>query len=321
MLRFEYSAGAFVYVLENGKPLFLILKREKDHDIPKGHIEKGETALDAAKREVKEETGLAPLFVPYFAITTKYFFYKGKAKVMKTVKFFIAKSNTKKVKISYEHIGYSWLSYEDAIKTSEYKDIKEAMPKVMAYIERFESMLELDHEYAELPYKTNNWQLSKRLVPGEGPLNASLMIVGQAPGVEEDAQLRPFVGRSGQLLTAMLKKSGIRRESAYVTSVVGFYPPKNREPTPIEIGMCLPFLKRKIEIIKPQFILLLGNVAIKALLGTGNVNRYHGSQIKKDAVTFLITFHPAAALRFNKIRTLFENDLKSFSRIIKQEIN
>ncbi|MGC8676172.1 MAG: uracil-DNA glycosylase family protein [Candidatus Micrarchaeia archaeon] len=314
-LRFEYSAGAFVYTIENGKLLFLVLKREKDHDIPKGHIEKGESAIEAAKREVKEETGLEPEFLPYFSLTTKYFFYDGKTKVLKTVKFFIAKSVTSKVTISSEHTGYSWLSYDEAMKTVEYKDLKEALPEVKDYIMRYEEVLKTNNEYSKLPNKTARWGLSKTFVPGEGPLNAEIMILGQAPGVQEDRQRRPFVGRSGQLLTELLSQAGIKREKAYITSVVGFYPPNNRAPTDEEIRQCMPFLEKLIKTIKPKHILLLGSIASKALLGSGSVSAMHGKTFRKGSIDYFVTFHPAAALRFKSIKALMETDLKNFASL------
>ncbi len=315
-MRFEYSAGAFVYYIEDGKPLFLLLKREKDTDIPKGHIEKGESAIEAAKREVKEETGLEPLFLPYFSVKTRYFFYEGKEKVMKNVKFFIAKSHTKEVKISFEHTGYSWLDKENMLEQASYKDIKEILPKIYDYVDRYEAMEKLNEEYAKLP-ENRSWQLSKNFVPGEGPLNASIVLVGQAPGRQEDEKRRPFIGRSGELLTEMLKKAGIRREEVYITSVVQFYPPGNREPSRKEIELCLPFLKRQLEIIKPKFVLLLGNVAAYALLGKESTSELHGKTVEKEGIVYFITFHPAAALRFPNIRIEMEKDIANFAEIVK----
>ncbi|MGC8547557.1 MAG: uracil-DNA glycosylase family protein [Candidatus Micrarchaeia archaeon] len=317
LIKFEFSAGAFVYLMKEGKPYLLVLRREKDYDIPKGHIEKGETAIEAAKREVKEETGLEPKFLPYFWLTTKYFFFEDKEKVFKTVKFFIAESNTDKVTISFEHIGYSWLTYEEAMNIIGYKDLKQILPEVYDYILRNEAMKKLNSEYAKLPEKANSWNLSRNFVPGEGPLNAETMLVGQAPGRNEDEQLRPFVGRGGQLLDKMLKAAKIDRQKAYITSVVQFYPPGNRVPTKDEIDMCLPFLKRQIEIVKPKFVILLGNVASGAVIGISSVNEKHGSSISKDGITYFVTFHPAAALRFKSIEAMMLEDLKKFGEEIK----
>ncbi len=303
--------------MKEGKPYLLVLRREKDYDIPKGHIEKGETAIEAAKREVKEETGLEPRFLPYFWLTTKYFFFEGKEKVFKTVKFFIAESNTDKVTISFEHIGYSWLTYEEVMNTIGYKDLKQILPEVYDYILRNEAMKKLNSEYAKLPEKASSWNLSRNFVPGEGPLNAEVMLVGQAPGRNEDEQLRPFVGRGGQLLDKMLKAAKIDRQKAYITSVVQFYPPGNRVPTKDEIDMCLPFLNRQIGIVKPKFVILLGNVASGAVIGISSVNAKHGSSISKNGITYFVTFHPAAALRFKSIEAMMLEDLKKFGEEIK----
>lgn len=309
-MKFEFSAGAFVYLIEDDKILMLLLRREKDYDIPKGHIEKGETALEAAKREVKEETGLEPEFLPFFSVTTKYFFYEGKEKVMKHVKFFIAKSNTKNVTISFEHKGYEWLTYAEFASKVTYKDLREILPEVYDYIKRNVLMEALNERYANLPEKSKGWQLSKNFVPGEGPLNARIMLVGQAPGRNEDVQRRPFVGRAGQLLDRLLRSAKIKREEVYITSVVQFYPPENRPPTSGEVALCLPFLKEQIEIIKPKLIVLLGNIASEALLGISNISQAHGKLIEREDVSYFITFHPAAALRFPDIARQLEEDFK-----------
>ncbi len=142
------------------------------------------------------------------------------------------------------------------------------------------------------------------------------MIIGQAPGAQEDAEKRPFVGRSGRLLDEILKKSGIKRQSAYITSVVQFYPPGNRLPTKEEIEFCKPFLERQIQIIKPSYILLLGNIASSALLGVSDISSNHGKIIKKEGIAFLLTFHPAAAIRSKTVKEEMQKDIKKFADFI-----
>ncbi|MHA1409753.1 MAG: uracil-DNA glycosylase [Candidatus Odinarchaeia archaeon] len=135
-------------------------------------------------------------------------------------------------------------------------------------------------------------------VPGEGPVDAKIMLVGQAPGREEDLTGRPFVGRSGKLLTEALNKIELKRKNVFITSVNKCYPPKNRPPTITEINACLPFLNAQIEVIQPKLIILLGRVAVNALLNTSeSLKKLHGRLIKKNNLLFLPTYHPAAILR------------------------
>ena len=317
-MRFEFSAGAIIYKIERGNVKFLFLISPKgDLDIPKGHIEKDEDSYSAAKREIKEESGLDVNFIPYFKYVNKYFFYENKEKILKTVTIFIAKvGENSKVKISWEHKGYKWLTFEEAIKEVNYKDMKVLLSAVNDYIQRYEAMEQLNKEYRKLS-DLKGWNLSKRFVPGEGPLNAKITLIGQAPGNEEDKQQRPFVGRSGKLLDEILKKSKIKRSEIYITSAVQFFPPANRVPTAKEIELCKPFLEKQIKIIKPKFIILLGSVASKATLGVENVDENHGKTVKKEGITYFITYHPAAALRFPEIKKRMYDDFEKFKKMIE----
>lgn len=318
MTTFEFSAGAFVYRKENQRIYFLLLQKDNgEYDLPKGHIEKGESAEIAARREIAEETGLRVDLMPYFHETTKYFFRRGRERISKQVKFFIADAKTKSVKISYEHKGYEWAEYETALEKLKFKDLVSLLPKVLSYIKRYDEMRMINEEYSEL-VKTPGWDLSSRLVPGEGRLDAQIMLVGQAPGDTEDRTLRPFVGRSGKLLDKMLRSAGLRRERCYITSVVQFFPPKNRLPNPKEVEMCLPFLRMQIDLIKPKFIVLLGSLASRSLLGMGEPELNHGKLVEKQGILYLITFHPAAALRFGEKIPLIENDLKGLADAMRK---
>ncbi|MEM3208756.1 MAG: uracil-DNA glycosylase family protein [Candidatus Micrarchaeaceae archaeon] len=320
-MRFEYSAGIFIYKKESGKRLFLFLKRDDGRlDIPKGHIEKGEKAYDAAIRETREETGMVPEVKPFFRQSYKYFFYEGKVKVLKSLTVFLGevRKGDDKVRISKEHTGYVWLDYNDAMLKASYKDTKELIKAADEYASRIDAMDALNEEYARLSEK-RGWGLSARFVKGEGPLDAKIMIIGQAPGANEDAQQRPFVGRSGQLLESMLRRAGMRREKVYITSVVQFFPPKNRQPTEGEIRECLPFLRRQIAIIAPKYVLLLGDTAGNALLGIGDVNKNHGKIFERDGIKFMLTFHPAAALRLKRLEHELLSDFRRFASISKEK--
>lgn len=154
-------------------------------------------------------------------------------------------------------------------------------------------------------------------VPGEGPSDAKLMFVGMAPGREEARTGRPFVGRSGRLLTEMLKSAGIDRKEAYITSPVKYYP-GDRNLRKKEIMHGASHLEKQIEAISPKMIVLMGNVAAEALLPDRRPSamRDHGKTIRRDGRTYFLTFHPAAALRFKKIRALMEEDLRRLKELI-----
>ncbi len=315
---FEFSSGAVIFRKDqDGKILFLLLEKANgEYDLPKGHIEKGESAVEAAKREITEETGLSVEFIPGFSIMTKYFFYKNKSKVLKKNKLFLAEVRSSKVTISPEHKGYSWLTFEEITEKIKYKNTKTLFKEASSYIRKKELMDKLNSEYAKLPSSEKIWNLSKRLVPGEGPLNASVMLVGQAPGKNEDESLRPFIGRSGKLLSSMMYKAGINRSDTYITSTVQFFPPANRLPTENEVALCMPFLMRQIEIIKPSFIITLGSLSGKVLAGVESIEKEHGRIIKRNPITYMVTYHPAAALRFKRVLELMSEDFKKFGREI-----
>jgi len=144
-MPFEKSAGAIIFRKEKGKNLFLLLKypalshrSKKDYwDFPKGHIEKGETEIEAVKREVKEETGIRDLkFIKGFKESIKYFFkYKGE-NIFKVVVFYLAETNTKDVRISFEHSGYKWLLYEEALEALSFQNAKEILKKANDFLSR-----------------------------------------------------------------------------------------------------------------------------------------------------------------------------------------
>ncbi len=314
---FEYSAGAFIF-LKAGKDFkILILKRDNgEYDIPKGHIEKGESSEQAAVREIREETGIIAALVPYFHADTHYFFKKGSNTVSKHVRFFISIAQGSNVKISDEHVGYEWLNLDDFKKKVKFKDILDIIPEVLDYYERYLRMRSLNEMYELLPDKNREWDLSRTMVPGEGPLNAEIMLIGQAPGRFEDEQRRPFIGRSGKLLDEMIKSAHLKRKELYITSTVQFFPPKNRIPTNEEIAICKEFLLQQINIIKPKFIILLGNIALGAVLGMKSVHMHHGSEITKDGINYMITLHPAAALRFKQSKEIMQQDFSKFGKDI-----
>jgi len=140
----EKSAGAIIFFDQGGKKEYLLLryagstKKAKDYwDFPKGHIEKGETEIETVKREIKEETGLEDIgFISGFKTSIRYFFRKQEKVIFKIVVFYLARAKTKNVKISFEHIGFKWLPYEEALKTVTYKNAKEVLKRAFQYLKR-----------------------------------------------------------------------------------------------------------------------------------------------------------------------------------------
>lgn len=160
-------------------------------------------------------------------------------------------------------------------------------------------------------YKTR-----KNAVPGEGPLDAKLFFIGEAPGAEEDKTGKPFVGRSGELLTSMIQDIELSRDQVFITSILKSRPPNNRKPETSEIEACRPYVEQQIEIINPGVIVLLGGVAISSIIGPWKVSDAHGRFYEANDRTFFMTYHPAAALRFPSIKEKMIDDFDT----LKSEI-
>ena len=132
-----------------------------------------------------------------------------------------------------------------------------------------------------------------------GTGSSGLCFVGEGPGADEDAEGQPFVGKAGQLLDRMIAAMGLSRDEVYVCNIVKCRPPKNRKPTPEEMGACMPFLKRQIELLAPSVIVALGATAVEGLLGvSGGITRLRGNwKLYKGTIAVMPTFHPAYLLR------------------------
>ncbi len=158
---------------------------------------------------------------------------------------------------------------------------------------------------------------AKNLVFADGNPQAKIVFVGEAPGRDEDLQGLPFVGRSGKLLDRMLAAIGLDRTSAYITNIIPWRPPGNRNPTPEEIALCLPFLERHLELVNPSIVVALGGVSAKQLLNTTDgIMRLRGKwkQLSigdRSDVPLLPTFHPAYLLRQPGQKRLAWQDLLS----------
>jgi uracil-DNA glycosylase len=155
---------------------------------------------------------------------------------------------------------------------------------------------------------------AKNLCFYRGAAQSPLMLVGEAPGRDEDLQGKPFVGRAGQLLDKMLTAIGLSEADVHITNVVYWRPPGNRTPTPQEVQVCLPFLERQVELVAPDFVLLLGGAAAKGVLGVADgIMRVRGkwreATLGERKVRALATLHPAYLLRTPSAKRLTWRDL------------
>ena len=164
---------------------------------------------------------------------------------------------------------------------------------------------------------------SGKAVPGEGNAYAKIVFMGEAPGREEAKVGRPFIGRSGKLLRNLIRQIGLREEDVYITSPVKYLPasptggPKRPTPSKSEIIHGTTHLTRQLDIINPKIVVLLGNVAYQSLISqSASINKYHGEVIEKDRRKYFLTFHPAAAIRFPKIRRLIYQDFAKIKKIM-----
>ena len=156
---------------------------------------------------------------------------------------------------------------------------------------------------------------AKNIVFGDGNINSEVMIIGEGPGANEDAEGKPFVGRAGKLLDKMLAAIQLDRNKVYISNVVNYRPPANRKPTEDEIERYLPFLKSHIEIIKPKILILLGSTALNTLIGNEVViskarGKWMQKEIGKTNPWIIASFHPAFLMRQPEQKKMAWIDLK-----------
>jgi DNA polymerase len=162
---------------------------------------------------------------------------------------------------------------------------------------------------------------ASRLVFGDGNPRARLMLVGEAPGREEDIEGRPFVGRSGKLLDLMLAAIGCDRSSAYIANIIPWRPPGNRTPTPQEAAVCLPFIRRQIALVDPDVLVMLGGPSSQALTGAKDgITKLRGRVASYDTgirtIRALATFHPAYLLRSPISKRLAWRDFRAVAAML-----
>jgi len=155
-------------------------------------------------------------------------------------------------------------------------------------------------------------------VPGEGPEDARIMFIGEAPGYHENRLGRPFVGAAGKFLEQLLASINMRREDVYICNVIKCRPPNNRDPLRLEIEACRPYLDRQIELIRPHLIVTLGRYSMARYLPKVSISRSHGAPVRVGDVVVLPMFHPAAALHQPKYKSYIEQDFLKIPKILAE---
>jgi uracil-DNA glycosylase family 4 len=157
-----------------------------------------------------------------------------------------------------------------------------------------------------------------RAVPGEGPENATLLFIGEAPGWHEDQQGRPFVGPAGKFLEELLASINLKREQVFIANVIKCRPPSNRDPLPGEIQACSKWLSKQIDMIQPKMIVTLGRYSMAKYFSNQSISQVHGKAKKQDNVIYYAMYHPAAALHQGSLRKTIESDMAKIPQILAQ---
>jgi len=174
-----------------------------------------------------------------------------------------------------------------------------------------------------LTEKLTGWKgcdLAKTANPvlGEGNPHAKVMFIGEAPGQKEDELKRPFVGASGKFLDDLLGNIGLTREDVYISNVVKFRPPENRDPTPEEKEQCMPWLMLEIALVQPRVIVTLGRHSLGHFFPAMTITEAHGKPFKlTDSMTLFPIYHPAAALHNGNLRSSLVSDFNALGEFLK----
>ncbi len=197
-----------------------------------------------------------------------------------------------------------------------------ASAKALGAEERRQALVQLYREVASCA-RCPLAETRTKAVFGAGNADADLMFVGEAPGAEEDRQGLPFVGRAGQLLSELLGEIGLTREDVFIANVLKSRPPGNRDPLPVEIEACKPYLWRQIELIEPRVIATLGNFATKLLSGNpAGITRVRGTpqihELGGRTVFLFPLLHPAAALRTPAMKETLREDFAALPALLTE---
>lgn len=165
-------------------------------------------------------------------------------------------------------------------------------------------------------------KIALHVVPGVGSATARLLFVGEAPGKKEDETGEPFVGAAGKFLNEMLASIGLNRNDIYITNVVKYRPPNNRDPLPEEVTACWPWLRAQVELINPEIIILLGRHALERFVPGKHISVEHGKAFRRTVpnlgtYVFFALYHPAAALYNGSMRETLMKDFQKIPKILR----
>ena len=280
--------------------------------LPGGRVDAGETVEKTILREVKEETGLDVEIVQRIGEYHEFGVQDG-IEYDYYPTCFLARPTGGKASRQEEEIEEirlfdvgeipENLAFEHANMIKDYKHTKQLM---------------IIHGEIRKCEKCQLHETRNHAVPGEGPVNARIMICGQAPGRKEDKEGRPFIGMAGEFLNKLLNTMKLEREKIFITSPIKCFPPNNRPPRSNELNACRPYLNEQIRIIKPKIIVALGKYALQTLLDRKEkVSSIHGNPQETNETIIFPTFHPAAATRFPKIREKISRDFKKLNDLLR----
>lgn len=157
----------------------------------------------------------------------------------------------------------------------------------------------------------------KNAVPGEGPIHAEIMFIGEGPGFHENEQGRPFVGAAGKYLEELLASIGMHRDQVFITNVVKCRPPGNRDPYPLEVETCTSnYLERQIQAISPRVIVTLGRHSMSMFLPNAKISNVHGQAVQVKGRLIVPMYHPAAALHQQSLKPVVESDFAKLPQLI-----
>jgi len=163
----------------------------------------------------------------------------------------------------------------------------------------------------------------RELVFNDGPPDAKVMIIGEAPGKDEEREGKPFIGRAGRLLTATLEKLGWQRSDFYISNIVKYRPSdetgRNRTPTPEEIEKFRPSIEKEIKVVDPKLVVLVGRIAMQGMGFLGTMGAYRGKVVEREGRPMLITYHPAAILRNINWEPMFREDLSKIKELLEKK--
>jgi uracil-DNA glycosylase family 4 len=159
---------------------------------------------------------------------------------------------------------------------------------------------------------------AKNLVMGDGNPDADIVFIGEAPGKNEDIQGLPFVGAAGKFLNEMLASVGLERKDIYITNIVKYRPPNNRDPHPDEKAAFLPYLRAQLEVIQPKIVVTLGRHSMDSLLPGLQISKVHGQPKRYNGQVYMPLFHPAAALYNGSMRETLMEDFAKIPTILRK---